>query len=56
MLVFWNFIFAISFVKSNQTLLLAKIILVLILFDIILISIILSIKEYSITKKILIDK
>ena len=56
MLVFWNFIFAISFVKSNQTLLLAKIILVLILFDIILISIILSIKDYSITKKILIDK
>ena len=35
MLVFWNFIFAISFVKSNQTLLLAKIILVLILYDII---------------------
>ena len=56
MLVFWNFVFAISFFMSSKTLLLAKITLVLIFFDILLISIILGIKEYSITKQILIEK
>lgn len=55
-LVFWNFTFAICFFITSKTLLLAKIILGLTFFDILLISIILSIKEYNITKQILIEK
>lgn len=54
-LVFWNSTFAICFF-INKTSLLAKIILGLAFFDILLITIILSIKEYNITKQILIEK
>ncbi|AYF85391.1 FtsX-like permease family protein (plasmid) [Bacillus thuringiensis] len=55
-LVFWNFTFAICFFNTSNTLLLVKTIIGLTIFDIILISIILSIKEYNITKQILIEK
>ncbi|MFT8312871.1 MAG: hypothetical protein ABF633_01300 [Clostridium sp.] len=55
-LVFWNFTFAICSFITSKTLLLAIIISGLTFFDILLISIILSIKEYSITKQILIEK
>ncbi|QFQ28854.1 FtsX-like permease family protein [Bacillus thuringiensis] len=55
-LVFWNFTFASCFFITSKTLLLTKITIGLTIFDIILISIILSIKEYKITKQILIEK
>ncbi|WP_215559488.1 hypothetical protein, partial [Bacillus mycoides] len=55
-LVFWNFIFAICFFVANEILLLLKITSGLVLFDILLMSIILSIKEFYTTKQILIEK
>ncbi|MBD7913464.1 MULTISPECIES: DUF1430 domain-containing protein [Clostridium] len=55
-LVFWDFMFATCFFITNETLLLAKIILGLTFFDILLISIILNIKEHNVTKQILIEK
>ncbi|MBT2255914.1 FtsX-like permease family protein [Priestia megaterium] len=55
-LVFWNFIFMISFFITNNILLLAKITFGLALFDVLFISIILGVKEYHVTKQILIEK
>lgn len=55
-LVFWNFIFAICFFVANEISLLLKITSGLVLFDILLMSIILSIKEFYTTKQILIEK
>ncbi|MHC1685352.1 MAG: DUF1430 domain-containing protein [Clostridiaceae bacterium] len=53
--VFWNSVFAVCFF-INKTSMLAKVILVLSLLDILLITIILSIKEHNTTKQILIEK
>ncbi|WP_027634705.1 FtsX-like permease family protein [Clostridium hydrogeniformans] len=55
LLVFWNSIFAICYFRTSSTLLLLKIVLCLEFLDIILISTILSIKEYNITKQVLIE-
>ncbi|GKX66632.1 hypothetical protein [Inconstantimicrobium mannanitabidum] len=55
LVVFWNFIFAICYLKISDTLLLIRIVLCLAFFDIILISIILSIKECNIAKQVLIE-
>lgn len=56
MLVFWNFIFASCYLIGRKTILIAKIVLTLTLFDIVLISIMLIVMEYNITKQILIEK
>lgn len=54
-LVFWNLTFMVCFFITSTTLL-TQIIFGLAFFDILLISIILSIKEYQTTKQILIEK
>jgi hypothetical protein len=55
-LAFWNFTFMLCFFITSKTLFLIKITLGLAFFDILLISIIISIKEYKTTKQILIEK
>ena len=56
LLVFWNFVFMICFFIASDTLLLIKITIGLAIFDLFLVSLILSLKEYRTTKQILIDK
>ncbi|MGW9607178.1 DUF1430 domain-containing protein, partial [Heyndrickxia sporothermodurans] len=55
-LVFWNISFMVCFFITSGTLLLTKVTLGLACFDVLLISSFISIKEYNITKQILIEK
>lgn len=55
-LVFWNLAFMICFFIANNIILLVKITAWLIIFDFLLTSILLIIKEYNITKQVLIEK
>lgn len=55
-LVFWNLAFMICFFIADNIILLVKITAWLIIFDFLLTSILLIIKEYNITKQVLIEK
>lgn len=54
-MIFWNIVFAVTFLVTNKYWLLFKIIILFITLDIALLSIIISLKEFKVIKKLLIE-